>query len=72
MADRRRRLDRWGFRAWMIGTLLFTVGLTQGIRLAWVVGLLLLVALLLGVVVRTARDVWWPRRVPSGDRADKR
>ena len=72
MADRRRRLDRWGFRAWILGMLLFAVGLSQGLRPAWVAGLLLLAALLLLTVARTARDVWWPRRVPSGDRADKR
>ncbi len=71
MAGKRRRLDRWGFRAWIVGMLLFAVGLAQGIRPAWVAGLLLVVGLLLLVAVRTARDIWWPRRTPTGDRTDE-
>jgi hypothetical protein len=52
--------------------LLFAVGIAQGIGPVWVAGAILLAALLLSVALRTARDVWWPRRSPTDDRTDKR
>ena len=67
----RRRLDRWGVRASILGMLLTAIGIAQGIRPVWVAGVVLLAVLLLSVAARTARDVWWPRRFPTEDRTDK-
>ncbi len=69
MAGPRRRLDRWGFRAWIVGMLLFAVGIAQDIRPAMIIGLAVLATLLLIVGGRVARDIWWPRR-SIGDRTD--
>jgi hypothetical protein len=72
MTGKRRRLDRWGFRAWILGMLLTAVGIAQGLGPVWVAGAVLLAVLLLSVAARTARDIGWPRRSPTGDRTDKR
>ena len=62
MVGTRRRRDRWVFRAWIVGMLLFAIGLAQDIRPALIGGVLVLSALLLNAVGRAAREIWWPRR----------
>ena len=72
MTGQRRRLERWGFRAWIVGMLRFAVGIARDIGPALVVGLIILAALLLVVGGRLARDIWWPRRRPVDRRTDRR
>lgn len=42
MVSKRRRRDRWVFRAWIIGMLLFAIGLAQDIRPALIGGAIVL------------------------------
>ena len=60
MAGKRRRIDRWGFPMWILSLLLVAIGVTQGITLVWALGLILLGGIVLTIIVRAVRDVWFP------------
>jgi hypothetical protein len=64
-----RRLTRLGFPAFLIGCFLVALGLNQGVAFLWAPGLILVGLVVLVIVVRAVRDVWFPpRRRPSNDR----
>jgi hypothetical protein len=56
-----QRLKRFGFAAFLLGVILFAIGVYNDISALWELGLVTISAIVLIIVGRSIRDTWWPQ-----------